>query len=438
MDGSVPPRAGPIQVAQASDAATENRLDALFDRMLKNPGDVQATLDYAQAALQAGDLESAVAAYERLLIINPDQPAVRLTLADLYYRLKTPQVAKTYIDKAREDANRLTPEQQVQATKLAGLIDQALNRTLQNFNVTTASLTFGLRWQSNATAGPDSSLLRSFGNLQLPGSARPRADANALAIGSIHNAVDMTDYGVDALESDAFLFATRQFKQTQLDLLVAEGRSGVRFHPLDDPLSIRPHLVVSGIMLGRRMYQGSYGFATDFNRAITEDTSIDGLIERRFRDYRNDALRPTNSDQTGWETTLALHPHWIIDPDLTAGLDFGLRNQESRKSFRAQLELSAGANLGLRLPAPWELTDQPWAVSLAALHLWTAYQGADPTVDPGVTRYDKEWRLSATGTVPVVTGYSVFLQLQQSIVNSSIINFTQQDTSTLLGVTRSF
>src|SRR6478672_11635111 len=58
-------------------------------------------LRYARLAVQVGDLEAAVSAYERFLMIDADQPRVRYELGVLYYRLRSYEAARAYFESAR-------------------------------------------------------------------------------------------------------------------------------------------------------------------------------------------------------------------------------------------------------------------------------------------------------------------------------------------------
>ena len=68
--------------------------------MLKDPGNLEVVMAYAQAATKAGDYEAAVSAYEGMLIIDSNLPRVRLELGILYYRLKSYETSRTYLETA--------------------------------------------------------------------------------------------------------------------------------------------------------------------------------------------------------------------------------------------------------------------------------------------------------------------------------------------------
>ena len=74
--------------------------NAAFQEMLKDPGNLEVVMAYAQAATKAGDYEAAVSAYEGMLVIDSNLPRVKLELGILYYRLKSYAPSRTYLESA--------------------------------------------------------------------------------------------------------------------------------------------------------------------------------------------------------------------------------------------------------------------------------------------------------------------------------------------------
>ena len=99
---AVPPaRAQPAPGTPAASTARsdlESQYDAAFQEMLRRPADLDVLFKFATLASQTGDLEGAISALERMLLINGNLPRVRLELGALYYRLKSYEVARTYIE----------------------------------------------------------------------------------------------------------------------------------------------------------------------------------------------------------------------------------------------------------------------------------------------------------------------------------------------------
>ena len=62
----------------------KQQYDAAFQETLSKPADLDVLFRFASLAAQTGDLEGAISALERMLLINPDLPRVRLELGGLY------------------------------------------------------------------------------------------------------------------------------------------------------------------------------------------------------------------------------------------------------------------------------------------------------------------------------------------------------------------
>src|SRR5262245_21642640 len=89
--------------AQGQDSPSpelKKQYDAAFEETLTKPGDLDVLFKYAGLANQMGDYEGAVSALERMLLINPDLPRVRLELGVLYYKLGSYEASRTYLETA--------------------------------------------------------------------------------------------------------------------------------------------------------------------------------------------------------------------------------------------------------------------------------------------------------------------------------------------------
>lgn len=113
------PAAAPRQVSAADRAA----YDAAFQDSLRNPADPATIIRYAEAAIKIGDLEGAIAALERLLLVDADNPEVQLELGVLYFRLGSMEAAKSYLQ-AVSESRRASPEQK---SKAESFIKEARN-----------------------------------------------------------------------------------------------------------------------------------------------------------------------------------------------------------------------------------------------------------------------------------------------------------------------
>ncbi|MBS0524083.1 MAG: tetratricopeptide repeat protein [Proteobacteria bacterium] len=89
--GRKPPGATPAERAA---------YDKAFQATLDKPSDPDTLARFADLAVKVGDIEGAISALERLLLIDANQPEVKLELGVLYYRLGSKEAALTYLEGA--------------------------------------------------------------------------------------------------------------------------------------------------------------------------------------------------------------------------------------------------------------------------------------------------------------------------------------------------
>jgi tetratricopeptide (TPR) repeat protein len=90
--------APPQQAAAAPTPQMRAAYDAAFQATLAKPADPDTLVKFADLAVQVGDYEGAISALERLLLIDGDQPEVKLELGVLYVRLGSFEAARNYFE----------------------------------------------------------------------------------------------------------------------------------------------------------------------------------------------------------------------------------------------------------------------------------------------------------------------------------------------------
>ena len=72
-----------------------------FSSRCRTPADPPTLAKFAELAIEVGDIEGAISALERLLLIDGDQADVKLELGVLYYRLGSVDAARMYLESAK-------------------------------------------------------------------------------------------------------------------------------------------------------------------------------------------------------------------------------------------------------------------------------------------------------------------------------------------------
>jgi tetratricopeptide (TPR) repeat protein len=118
-----------------SQPSPADSMDSAFARMMAEPGNADAALDYARIAAARGDTRAAIAALERFLRANPALDNIRLELASLYLAAGSPDVAAVYAREALSSPN-IPPDVAVRAQELLASAEKraALSTDRQPFS----------------------------------------------------------------------------------------------------------------------------------------------------------------------------------------------------------------------------------------------------------------------------------------------------------------
>ena len=108
LSGTPPPSAstqqapGPVGAPSFKGPSPERRAayEQAFQLTMQNPSDPPTLAKFAEIAIEVGDIEGAISALERLLLIDGEQADVKLELGVLYYRLGSVDAARMYLEAA--------------------------------------------------------------------------------------------------------------------------------------------------------------------------------------------------------------------------------------------------------------------------------------------------------------------------------------------------
>ena len=176
-------------------------------------------------------------------------------------------------------------------------------------------------------------------------------------------------------------------------------------------------------------------------------TKLDRLTaESRAKQYHSNSVRPRNDQQTGFTSSVSLRLRQGLTENLVVnGLLAAARN-ETDYDYNDYTEYAVGIGLDY-LFQPGFVTDLvagelpkdlPWATSISVSRVLTGYGGPDPSVDPGTTRQDHDWRLSAITAVPISQSWTGILSLGRTQRTSSLPNYQYTNTSVSLGASWRF
>jgi tetratricopeptide (TPR) repeat protein len=422
--------------APPPDAGADPELDRIFQQMLRDPANLDLMFLYAQTAVQRGNYDAAIGTLSRMLLFNPNLPRVRLELGALYFQMGSYAAARSYLDQALA-APDMPPDVRERATALLAEIDRRTAR-----NKFAGNLSAGVRWQQNANSGPTDVNVRALGqDATLSNEFTGRSDWNAFALASFQHIYNPQIISDDVLESTAVFYGTRQNKQHDLNVALAEVTTGPRFglgNSGPGNVTLRPYLLANIVGLGDAYYYHTFGAGIGLTQEFGERVLGEALFERREKRFNNTDVRPFATDQDGDENSLFLSARIRTSADTVASLGAGVSGDNAREPFRANVEWLGAATFSYFFdPELWAAT-QPWSVNFAVARLYTHYDAPDPAVDPNVTREDNEWRFTLFNTVPLTDSLSFVGQVQRFLVDSNLPNFKYNNWSVSAGLSWQF
>ena len=424
-------------LASGDRAALERAYEAAFAEVFRDPGDLDKSFAFAKIAIKLDNFEAAISALERMLLVNPDLPRVRLELGVLYFRLGSFQLAKTYLLRAIEGED--VPGEV--RTRVERFLVEIENRLSQH--QISGSFYGGLRWQSNANAGPSSTAVKANGiDAVLGDEFTETIDQNVFLTGSLRHVYDMQSQSGATYETGATAYASQQRSQNDLDLVFLEINSGPRF-PLETELaqnaSTRPFLSLEVVGLADARYMTTYGLGGTVKGNFGQHFMGEFSLRHKERRFRDSADRPTNSDQNGGESSLRLNTRIAFNSDNIIDMTVAAKTLTATDHHFANREFSATLGYTMNYEG-YRLDDKagPWSTSMSFERKFIDYKEFDTAVDPTNKRDDHQWRANFLTAIPISEEWSFIFNLQRIVANSSLINYQYHNNIASLGASFRF
>ncbi len=438
---------GALKAAESPDPALQERYDVLFQELLRSPVDLDLLFEFAGVSAELGNYESAVSSYERMLLLNPDLPRVKLELGALYYRLESYEAAKSYLEDARDDPN-VPPAVTERIDAYLALIDDATAKSLW-----MGSLTVAGRYQTNANAGPENIIVRAAG---LPAEVgedfRPESDFSFVVLGSARNLYRMNmGAGAEDLPFDNQLlwqtdvegYYSAEVKYQNLNVGLISLHTGPQLEvkqsdPDAAPWFVRPYVLADFAALGQAPFYYTFGGGLEVTTTIDDWIGVQGWYEIRYRNFHNTDDNPDLDELTGLQNLLGLDGNFLLTDRLRGRLGAYADFDNAKVTYQTNTEFAIYGGVDLLYDAPFGWTQEPWEASFTATGLLTDYAAADPSVDPDITRKDREYRLNFVNSIPVYENIALINQVEWLDNNSNLPNFRFNNLTVLFGATLDF
>ena len=421
------------QIAQAggeSAAELKRQYDAAFAAMLADPGNLDKTFAFAALAVKTGDLEGAVSALERMLLIDPNLPRVRLELGVLYYRLGSYGAARNYLQTALRSPT-LPADVRQRAERFLAEIEK--QRSPSKFSGTVLA---GLRWQSNANAAPTGDVRVAGFDARLDDNSTAKKDWNVFAAANVQHLYDFGSQYGDAWDTRALAYGARQFKRHEVDAAILSASSGPRIAILPRQhkgLSLRIAGAIDVVSLDNDLDYVAPGATVNLDQRIGEG-NLGFAFDWRRRDYNDTRKKPFNSDRDAHEYSGRVVLEHPLTPWLLASAGAGYVFYDARRRFESYEEAQFFGQFTALVPFSPFVPGQPTVLTLAGARMLARYDAPNAIVDPGRKRRDRDLRVSLTGSLPLGESISLLPVAAATRRDSSLPNYEYKNWFTMLGL----
>ncbi len=340
--------------------------------MLSKPANLDVLFRFASLASQTGDLEGAISALERMLLINPDLPRVRLELGVLYYRLGSYEVARTYLESALKSPS-LPADVRASAEEYLAQIEskaEAVNLGGEVF--------FGWRYQSNANLGPASSNVLLFGqaaNLNQQGLGT--ADWGVVSSAQVRHRYDFGNQDKAALETQFTAYANRQFQVSAANVSLLDLTSGPRFQVFNgifEDVTLKPFVTGGYVWVNDTPYYGSWGGGVESTALLANGLRNTTVAVFRRHNNQDTSYLPTNSQYRGNSMSANTAFEYQFTPTvLLFAIGSAQRFEADLAPWQSYKLWGVGGGFAFRFLDPLFKTGLPWTINLSVSEQWWMY-----------------------------------------------------------------
>ncbi|HXC89493.1 MAG TPA: tetratricopeptide repeat protein [Stellaceae bacterium] len=437
-------RPGAAQAISGADQARlEAQKEALFQRMLRNPADLDATFAYADVSARLGDYEAAVSALERMLLFNPNLPRVQLELGALYFRMGSFDIARDYFAKAA--AANPPAEVRARIDEYMAQIEKASSR-----HHLSGYVFLGGQYQSDANVAPGSPLILSpIGPVLLNSQFLKQPSGSVFASGSLLYSYDLEDQRRDTIDVTAVGYLNHYFNSnvSRLDLDLLEVTAGPRINFPNGGLpgsvfaSVKPYLIADEVGLGEAQYFAAGGAGLEYDETVWNDMLLKTVFEVRRKNFTNTPDRPLSTGLNGSDKLVVFSMDKPVAANAQLNLEFDYLDQSTELPYYTNSTYAVIGSYRMHYDAPFKATAYPWETSVFLGRAWSIYASPDPccstSPDPLVfspsSQLTQRWRVGFTEAVPLTPRIAVVLQLERDIVSSNLSIYAYTSNSVLLG-----
>jgi len=414
-------------------AGAETRRQQLFQRMLADPSNLDLAFEYAALSEQVGDLEAAVSTLERMLVFAPGLPRLQFELGVLYYRLGSWSTAKSYFTTVMQQP--LVPDDV--RNSIGAYMEQI--ETREQGSQSFGEIGIGLRYQTNANAGPDSPFIDIGGiEFELDPGALGAADTNGYVTARFHNSMDLAGQG-DRFDIDVSAYGAIYRNEDQLNTGVIDLSFGPSFNLAAigiDNARLALHGDFSAAILSGDPYITSAGVGADFISTLDARTRLTLGADVRHEEYFDSDLRPNSSDRSGQRYTGSARIDYMVTPDVAVFTLLDSTRTLASVDYLSSWKVGASGGVIFSIASPTGGKD-PWALTTSAGIDHDVADANDPVISTDAEVKNTAY-VSAGLIVPVGESFVLNSSVTYSISESNYDLSNYDNTAVSVGLSKRF
>lgn len=381
------------QIAQVAEKSKEKaasdkfRTGVTYEDILKDPDNIELNARYAEEQIARGELLSAAATLERMLLVNPDLADVRLLYAVVLYRLDSLNEAQKELDALR--GVTLAPKIRGQISEYEKKIKSRKRRTHLGLRQSV-----GWGYDTNRNAAPSSKFqLSNDVALDLTGTDNRRGDTHFLNISSLDVTHDLGFQAGHSVFGNFTYFLQEQTNVRSLDLGSFQYELGGTYK--HKYVNFTPSFTASHTFLSSENFLRTQGGNFLLDRDLTKKLKAFYNFKIERQDYMNIAEDTNSVERKGPEFSHFWGGSYMLLPTMKWTGSVGYSDKKAKKKYDIYDRFS------LNHTHTWILPRSQFIINNFNLYV-DAYQGPEISI-AGRIRHDKIFRYRVTYGAPLTT-----------------------------------
>lgn len=337
--------------------------DVAYSDVLADPDNIELNFRFAQTQIRQGNVRGASATLERILLIDPDRPEVRLLYAVVLFRLDNLQDAERELLAVRD-----LPMKPSLKREIEGFLSQIQQRRKRmRYNVLVS---VGAQYDWNGNSAPRSN------TRQVADSRFTITDADERHHERSYNGTLRVGFDYDlglqrrhSVHSTVTAYRSEHVHEDQLELEALTWSVGPTL--AYEPVTLDPQFSVTKVKLAHQRYLTVIRMENGASWQVTKKTALTALAGWEYQHFNSLHVSLTADERQGRQLDMKFGATHLLHPTIRIGAHVRYYDKNAQRNFNAYHRYEAGAE------ATVLLTGGRFLIA-SYTHLRDSYKQADP------------------------------------------------------------